>query len=281
MRASVSIVAIITCLALPALGQDRARFPTVASSPGPLQALETVDQTRGWEAVGRLDTGVGFCTATLISEDIILTAAHCLYDEQAARLGDAQLIFNAGLRIGRPDARRGIARSLIHPDYEYGLPDDLSFVRSDLAILQLESPIRDADIRPFATNGVAIVGDGVQVVSYGEDRADVASLEDDCQVLAQDLGVLVLSCHVVRGSSGAPIFLEYGGEMNVVSVVSARAQWRDEPVALSAELQGELDVMLDLLADQQAILSQSLPQVRRLGGDNTGRDNIGARFVRP
>ena len=37
-----------------------------------------------WPAVGRLtlDGGQGFCTASLIAPDIILTAAHCLYDEK-------------------------------------------------------------------------------------------------------------------------------------------------------------------------------------------------------
>ena len=34
-----------------------------------------------WEAVGRLDIqGKGFCTGTLIAPDLVLTAAHCLYD---------------------------------------------------------------------------------------------------------------------------------------------------------------------------------------------------------
>ena len=46
-----------------------------------LKSLETTDAGRDWEAVGRLDRkGEGFCTGALIAPDIVLTAAHCLYD---------------------------------------------------------------------------------------------------------------------------------------------------------------------------------------------------------
>ena len=68
-----------------------------------LQSLLTGDAARGWEAVGRLDiAGKGFCTAALISETRILTAAQCLHDsETGARIDPARREFRAGLRTGR------------------------------------------------------------------------------------------------------------------------------------------------------------------------------------
>ena len=47
-----------------------------------LVTLETRQDSQGWEAVGRLDViDKGFCTAALIRDKLLLTAAHCVYDD--------------------------------------------------------------------------------------------------------------------------------------------------------------------------------------------------------
>jgi len=269
-------------LAAPSAAQDRSRLPTIAAAGPPLQALTTAEANRRWQAIGRLDFGRGFCTGTLIAADLVLTAAHCLFDaDTGTRMPEAAIRFNAGLRNGRPEALRTVRRSVVHPDYRYGTPDDLGRVRSDLALLELDRPIPSGTIVPVPAHGGVRPGDVVRVVSYGAEREEVASLEEDCLVLAGDPGVLVLSCHVDPGSSGAPILIERAGRLSVVSVVSARATWRGEAVALSAELDGGIAPLLDLMERTDDVFSREAARVRTLSTGQDGRDGIGARFLRP
>ena len=71
-----------------------------------LQALTTSDAARGWDAVGRLDVADrAFCTGALIAPDLVLTAAHCLFNkDSAASLGrfDAVNLTNVLEHIPNP-----------------------------------------------------------------------------------------------------------------------------------------------------------------------------------
>ena len=131
-----------------------------------LVTLETGDASRGWEGVGRLDiSNRGFCTAALIDERLILTAAHCVYDRNNKLLSGEAFQFNAGLRGGRAAATRGINRLVTHPDYVH--TSDASArntVANDIAILELDRPIRLTRVQPFDVAADPKYGDQIGVV---------------------------------------------------------------------------------------------------------------------
>ncbi|CTQ48590.1 trypsin-like serine peptidase [Jannaschia donghaensis] len=227
--------------------------PSMAETP--LESLETADANRGWEAVGRLNFGPdGFCTASLITSDVVLTAAHCLYDAATGeRIDPSKIEFQPGLRNGRAEAYRGVRRIVVHPEYDFSDSTRLSRVGSDLALLELDQPVRLGHVRPFRTQVRVEAGQVVQVVSYGQDRADAPSHESACEILARDNEILVLSCEVDFGSSGAPIFIRYGDETRIISVVSAKAQWEGQDVSLAAVMEGQLDALIGEFARTPAI----------------------------
>lgn len=259
-------------------------LPSIEVTREGLQPLETSDAIRPFAAVGRLDTGVSFCTATLITPELVLTAAHCLFDsETGQRQPDENLMFHAGLSHDQVSARRGVRVSFIHPDYTFGAPSDRDRVRTDLALLRLDRLISFSDVTPISAGGIlARRGDEVHVVSYGRDRERYASLEEGCDVMARQWSVAVLSCSVVSGSSGSPVMVSTPGGYRIVSVVSASAQWLQDPVALAAELEGSLDQLLILAGTRQpGIVTSGLPQVRTLAQNGDGRSTSGALFIRP
>jgi hypothetical protein len=150
----------------------------------------------------------------------------------------------------------------------------------DLALLQLNQPIRTPHVTPFATGLIGAQGDTVGIVSYAHDRADAAALQEVCGVLGQAQDVWVLSCEVDFGSSGAPVFQIENGTARIVSVVSAKAMLEDDPVAIAVRLDDLLGYLMATLDEGGDSFQAMAPGGVRVTTPGE-RTEIGARFVRP
>lgn len=253
-------------------------FGAVAAQAQSLFSMQSREDGRMWEAVGRLElAGDAFCTGALVGPDLVLTAAHCLFDAASGQQLEVEDIrFLAGWRNGRASAYRRVRQAVHLPDYDQQAESSADRVRNDLALIQLQHPIRNTTITPFDTDTRPGRGARVGVVSYAHDRSEAPSLQETCQVVSRQEGILILNCSVDFGASGSPVFaFDADGQARIVSVISAKAEAQGQPVSLAAGLDGPLQRLRAAIARGDGLAAGLTRQTVGI------RKPTGAKFVKP
>ncbi|MEX0308281.1 MAG: serine protease [Ruegeria sp.] len=265
-RISLCIVLLISVLATTSQAQNSGK-----------RRLTDRDDLYGWEAVGRLDIGSqGFCTGTLIAQDMVLTAAHCALDKATGKpYAPGELTFRAGLSDGEALADRKVIQIAAHPDFVANGPVSAPRVRVDVALMRLEEPIPYSIADPFALFSGRVSGNEISVASYGRGRAEAITRQRSCHILQRAQGLISFNCDVTFGSSGSAILAKKGPRWQILSVVSAVASDGRHKVGYGMEL-------ADIVSELKAIMRRDAPRptatIRRLQ-PGSAKSSSGAKFI--
>lgn len=172
-------------------------------------------------AIGRLDIAGGRpCTAVLVASDLIVTAAHCLF-QGAAMTVPEQLSFHLNLGA-QPDFGRfriSAVRALggeIRDSGEWSAGD----IAADWALLRIAPPPRNVRPVPLAVLPPSAIiaelarGAGLFTAGYGYGSLEMLRPHARCRIidgaangLGRHPGMLVTNCIIRIGDSGGPIAL--------------------------------------------------------------------------
>jgi V8-like Glu-specific endopeptidase len=185
--------------------------------------MVTEDEALQWRAIGKLNVaGNRSCTAVLVSDQLVMTAAHCLFNMRTGHFANpSEVKFVAGQWRDTYAALRGIGAISVSPDFRPSLGAVAIAQDSDLALLRLDEPIALDVARPIPI-GDRRTDTGLSVIGYGRDRPYMLSLRSDCRVTASVGLVFAMDCPVVPGLSGAPVITTQPEGPRIVGVVTMK-----------------------------------------------------------
>lgn len=183
-----------------------------------------------WRSVGTvtMDAG-GTCTATLIAETVILTAAHCIEDESGRVNARAEFAAGSG-------ERARVIDYLTSPERAAAIGSDRDDPL-DWALLRLDRPLGAGVgvVPPLALKRDrgerAALRARLYQAGYSWDTGDNLSGNVDCRIVGvYEDNTFAHECDTTQGDSGSPFLVREDGSWHVVGSDSTYRRVPDGPV---------------------------------------------------
>ncbi|WP_413581836.1 S1 family peptidase [Bdellovibrio sp. HCB288] len=177
--------------------------------------------------VGLYDAKAGaLCSGTLIAENIVLTAAHCVAGDPKA----LQVHFNNEMKKSTPEQIRKVDAGFVNTDYDPQRKENTA----DIALLRFRGglPLGYGPAKRLKNSGALVEGITVRIAGYGLNRSWViksgaGTLRTTELVVADphfSATEAMLKQSLKRGAcsgdSGGPAYLDIGGELHLWGVLS-------------------------------------------------------------
>jgi protease YdgD len=215
---------------------DSRGIPTGIDSRVPM-----LSQKYPWSAIGRVqgttsDAQSYHCTGTLISEDLVLTNAHCVIDPETGKMS-TKIQFMPNAIDGKYQDVAEVEKVIYGTDFK----ESSNISPKDWAILKINQPLGRnygyLGVKSIPTSTLINNPKSLFFVGYSGDfptekyqksftagKGWTASYENGCSVTQEDEGFLLHDCATAGGSSGGALIGVIGGEPYIVALNNAEAK---------------------------------------------------------
>ena len=249
-----------------AANANKLKLPADGKSfkPNGLNQLNKIPKTRGvigtddripmtlrkypWSAIGRVagitaSGGEYHCTGTLISENVVLTNSHCVFDSKTRKLNQ-KIWFQPNVINAEVLDKSDVATV---KEVIYGTDfTDRNSVQNDWAVMLIDRPLGRKygylGLKNLPTSAFAKIPQQLFFVGYSGDFPNpqkrgfqrftagmgwTAGAQQGCSIVGEEQGILFHDCDTAGGSSGGPIIAVIDNEPLIVALNNAEIKDRD------------------------------------------------------